>query len=316
MLLGEHLVQGVDVWLNTPRRPWEASGTSGMKVLVNGGLNLSELDGWWVEAYTPEVGWALGDGWEHGDDPAWDAAEAEALYNILEQQLIPEFYSRNGQGIPERWVQRMRKSMSTLTPQFSANRTVREYTEKYYLPAAANYLQRAADKGAAGSRIVRAHHELQAKWSGMKFSQLQSAKTDDGWQFHISINLNGVDPKKITVELYADVENDQPEKIVMQLDSATNRPGSDYTVRVIPGYENISLPLEDYAHSLATIRGIDKCRILLFKAGTTHEKNTAIPAAATATAGTAHALFGIQEISFPYGPYRWRDRRAYRLGNG
>ncbi len=81
MLLTEHLVQGVDVWINTPRRPWEASGTSGMKVLVNGGINLSELDGWWAEAYTPEVGWALGDGLEHGDDPAWDALEAEALYD-------------------------------------------------------------------------------------------------------------------------------------------------------------------------------------------------------------------------------------------
>ena len=92
MLLTEHLVQGVDVWINTPRRPWEASGTSGMKVLVNGGINLSELDGWWAEAYTPEVGWALGDGREHGDDPAWDAAEAEALYELLEREVVPEFY--------------------------------------------------------------------------------------------------------------------------------------------------------------------------------------------------------------------------------
>ena len=89
MLLTEHLVQGVDVWINTPRRPWEACGTSGMKVLVNGGLNLSELDGWWAEAYTPEVGWALGDGREHGDDPAWDAAEAEALYDLLEREVDP-----------------------------------------------------------------------------------------------------------------------------------------------------------------------------------------------------------------------------------
>ena len=100
MLLTEHLVQGVDVWINTPRRPWEACGTSGMKVLVNGGINLSELDGWWAEAYTPEVGWALGDGQEHGDDPAWDAAEAEALYDLLEREVIPEFYARDGQGIP------------------------------------------------------------------------------------------------------------------------------------------------------------------------------------------------------------------------
>ena len=95
MLLTEHLVQGVDVWINTPRRPWEACGTSGMKVLVNGGINLSELDGWWAEAYTPDVGWALGDGQEHGDDPAWDAVEAEALYELLEREVIPEFYARN-----------------------------------------------------------------------------------------------------------------------------------------------------------------------------------------------------------------------------
>ena len=104
VLMAEHLVQGVDVWVNTPRRPWEASGTSGMKVLVNGGLNLSELDGWWAEAYSPEVGWAIGDGQEHGDDPSWDAAEAEALYGLLEREVVPEFYTRNEKGIPVGWV--------------------------------------------------------------------------------------------------------------------------------------------------------------------------------------------------------------------
>ena len=146
MLLTEHLVQGVDVWINTPRRPWEASGTSGMKVLVNGGINLSELDGWWAEAYTPEVGWALGDGQEHGDDPAWDAVEAEALYDLLEREVIPEFYARDESGIPTAWVKRMRESMARLTPRFSANRTVREYTEQHYLPAAAAYRARAAEQ--------------------------------------------------------------------------------------------------------------------------------------------------------------------------
>ena len=149
-LLAEHLVQGVDVWINTPRRPWEASGTSGMKVLVNGGLNLSELDGWWAEAYTPDVGWALGDGKEHGDDPAWDAIEADALYDLLEREVIPEFYTRDEHGIPTAWVKRMRESMARLTPRFSANRTVREYTEQHYLPAAAAYRTRAADNGAVG----------------------------------------------------------------------------------------------------------------------------------------------------------------------
>ncbi len=139
MLLTERLVQGVDVWINTPRRPWEASGTSGMKVLVNGGLNLSELDGWWVGAYTPEVGWALGDGQEHREDPAWDAAEAEALYTLLERAVVPEFYTRDAHGIPTAWVARMRESMARLTPRFSAERTVREYAERYYLFAATAY---------------------------------------------------------------------------------------------------------------------------------------------------------------------------------
>jgi len=128
MLLAERLVQGVDVWINTPRRPWEASGTSGMKVLVNGGINLSELDGWWAEAYAPEVGWALGDGREHGDDPAWDAIEADALYDLLEREVIPEFYTRDENGFPSAWVTRMRASMAKLTARFSANRAVREYT--------------------------------------------------------------------------------------------------------------------------------------------------------------------------------------------
>jgi len=116
MHLTEYLVQGVDVWLNTPRRPWEACGTSGMKVLVNGGINLSELDGWWAEAYTPDVGWALGDGLEHDDDPAWDAIDAETLYDLLEREVIPEFYTRDEEGIPDAWVARMRESMAQLTP--------------------------------------------------------------------------------------------------------------------------------------------------------------------------------------------------------
>ena len=91
MLLTEQLVVGVDVWINNPRRPMEACGTSGMKVLANGGLNFSELDGWWAEAYTPQVGWALGDGQEHDDDPGWDADEAQALYTILENEVVPQF---------------------------------------------------------------------------------------------------------------------------------------------------------------------------------------------------------------------------------
>ena len=179
MHLTEQLVQGVDVWLNTPRRPWEASGTSGMKVLVNGGINLSELDGWWAEAYTPEVGWALGDGQEHGDDPAWDAVEAEVLYDLLEREVIPEFYTRNEQGIPTAWVARMRESMARLTPRFSANRAVREYTERHYLPAAAAYQLRVANKAPPAGRWSEWQRSLEQNWAALHFGE---EKVRDSWR--------------------------------------------------------------------------------------------------------------------------------------
>jgi len=181
MLLTEHLVQGVDVWINTPRRPWEACGTSGMKVLVNGGLNLSELDGWWAEAYTPEVGWSLGDGQEHDDDPSWDAAEAQALYDLLEREVIPEFYSRNEDGIPTAWVARMRESMARLTPRFSANRTVREYTEQHYLPAAASYRVRALENSAIGRQVVNWQHALKEKWVMLRFGAMKVETVEGPW---------------------------------------------------------------------------------------------------------------------------------------
>jgi starch phosphorylase len=172
MLMAERLVQGIDVWINTPRRPWEASGTSGMKVLVNGGLNLSELDGWWAEAYSPEVGWALGDGKEHGVDPTWDAVEAEALYSLLEREVIPEFYARDENGIPSGWVARMRQSMARLTTAYSANRSVREYTEHYYLPAAAAYCGRSVYGGQSGTDLLHWQQNLARHWSGVRFGPL------------------------------------------------------------------------------------------------------------------------------------------------
>jgi starch phosphorylase len=144
-----------------------------MKVLVNGGINLSELDGWWAEAYTPEVGWALGDGLEHGDDPDWDSVEADALYVLLEEHVIPEFYTRDKDGIPVAWVQRMRESMARLTPQYCVNRTVREYTEQHYLPAAAAYRKRAADNCKVGRHIVHWQSILGQKWAALSFGKMK-----------------------------------------------------------------------------------------------------------------------------------------------
>ncbi|MGA2883508.1 MAG: alpha-glucan family phosphorylase, partial [Bryobacteraceae bacterium] len=262
MDLTEHLVQGVDVWLNTPRRPWEACGTSGMKVLVNGGINLSELDGWWAEAYAPEVGWALGDGREHDDDPAWDAIEAEALYKLLEREVIPEFYTRDEQGIPSAWVARMRESMARLTPRFSTNRALREYIEQYYFPAASAYRERAADKGAFGEQVVNWRHALDQKWTALRFGEMKLEADGDQHLFEVQVYLDELDPKAVRVELYAEgvmgsAPMRQEMKRVRQLAGASGgyyvysaavpaaRLPADYTARVIPHWDGVAIPLED-----------------------------------------------------------------------
>ena len=261
ILLAEHLVQGIDVWINTPRRPWEASGTSGMKVLVNGGINLSELDGWWAEAYTPKVGWALGDGKEHGDDPAWDAVEANALYDLLEREVIPEFYNRNKQGIPTAWVSRMRESMAQLTPRFSTNRSVREYTEQHYLPAAVSYRERIANKGTVGKNIVNWEHDLKEKWATLRFGEVKVEVKAKQHAFEVQVYLNDLDPKVVRVELYADGVNGgnpvwQEMKLLRPLAGASGsyiysaavsaaRPAIEYTARVIPHFAGIAVPLEE-----------------------------------------------------------------------
>jgi glycogen phosphorylase len=260
MLLTEHLAQGVDVWLNTPRRPWEASGTSGMKVLVNGGLNLSELDGWWAEAYTPEVGWALGDGLEHGEDPAWDAAEAAQLYNLLEQQVVPEFYTRDANGLPTAWVARIRESMARLTPQYCANRVVREYTEHYYLPAQAAYQRRAANKGALGAQLVAWRRALETQWPGLRFGQVNIQTTGEAHTFEVQVFLDELEPEAVRLELYAEGAGDGPPlrqamKRERQLLGSVNgfvysasvpasRPARDYTPRIVPRFPEAAVPLE------------------------------------------------------------------------
>lgn len=200
VVLTEYLVQGVDVWINTPRRPWEASGTSGMKVLVNGGLNLSELDGWWAEAYSPEVGWALGDRNEHGNDPGWDQKEANDLYDLLEKEVIPEFYTRDKRGIPRGWIAKMRESMARLTPKYSTNRVVREYTEQFYLPAAKHYVERAANHGAMAEKIVALKNNLEQNWDKLS---LGDVNIENGtWE--VEVNFAGIDPNELSVELYSE----------------------------------------------------------------------------------------------------------------
>jgi starch phosphorylase len=260
MQVSKLLVQGADVWINTPRRPWEACGTSGMKVLANGVLNCSELDGWWAEAYMPEVGWALGDGTEHDQDPAWDAAEAASLYELLEREIVPEFYSRNDAGIPTAWVKRIRQSMARLTPQYSAHRAVREYTEKHYLPAATAYRDRAEDQGALAKDLVSWRHRLDEKWGRLRFGDLRVETVDDKHLFHIQVYLPDIDPEMVQVELVAGgVKGMEFSKQAMSRDEGgsgssgfylyktsvpASRPATDYTPRVVPRFGAAALPLE------------------------------------------------------------------------
>ncbi|OYW77752.1 MAG: alpha-glucan phosphorylase [Verrucomicrobia bacterium 12-59-8] len=261
MHLTEHLVQGVDVWLNTPQRPWEACGTSGMKVLVNGGINLSELDGWWAEAYAPDLGWAIGDGQEHGNDPDLNRVEAEMLYDTLEHQVVPEFYDRDENGIPTAWVERMRESMAQLTPRFSADRAVREYTELHYLPAAIRFNERKNDKGTLGQQMLSWHHMLDEKWGTFRFGEMKIETRDEQHAFEVQVYLNEVEPKAVCVELYADgIADRAAERLEMMCVHPLTgisggylyhaavpaiRSSDDYTARIITRYDGVAVPLEN-----------------------------------------------------------------------
>jgi len=261
MTLAAYLVQGVDVWINTPRRPWEACGTSGMKVLVNGGLNFSERDGWWAEAYRPEVGWAIGDGQVHDNDPGWDAAEADQILTILEKEVAPAFYDRDESGIPRKWIELMRNSMAELTPQFSSNRMLREYVQTIYLPALSQLQTRTAEKCRIAIEIQRWKESIYSGWAQLHFGEMK-VDTHAGYHnFQIQVYLGKLSPDDISVQLYADPANsEKPEIYPMtcgpRLKGTVNsynytaripdlRPPFHYTPRIIPFFKDISVPLEE-----------------------------------------------------------------------
>ncbi len=256
MITAECLVQGVDLWINTPRRPWEACGTSGMKILVNGGLNLSELDGWWAEAYRPEVGWALnGHEAEHTD-----ADQANMLYDLLEKEIVPAFYERNGNGIPERWISKMRESMTTLTPYFSANRMVREYTDRFYLPLAEKHHHRAANGVRPGQSLTRWLSRLSDLWPKIHIARVEIENREAEYFFSLQVYLGDLTAQDVRVELFSEpAENDMDNIHEMRIDHALPgavngfvysisipaiRPISDYTPRIIPSHPDVSVPTE------------------------------------------------------------------------
>ncbi|MGN6248914.1 MAG: hypothetical protein ACTHNG_11185, partial [Ginsengibacter sp.] len=215
---------------------------------------------WWAEAYSEKVGWALGDLQQHGNDPEWDKLEAEKLYELLEKEIVPEFYERNEKGIPGKWIEKMRNSMGQLTPRFSANRTVREYTEKYYVPAASGFVKRAADNSSVGRQIVEITRELENRWQGIAFGKIDIKMNANGFTYSLPLFLNGIAPEYVSVQLYADGTNGEAPEInsmvqdtttgkesghVYSVEIKTSRSPNDYTVRVIPHYLDIAVPLEN-----------------------------------------------------------------------
>lgn len=201
------LYPGTDIWLNNPLRPLEACGTSGMKAALNGGLNLSILDGWWDEFFDGENGWAIPSADAAGDGAERDALEAEALYDLIENQIAPRFYERNGDGVPERWVRCIRHTLATLSPALSADRMVREYVERLYVPATALSRRLQADDDRGARELAAFKTRLSAAWSGVEVVHVESGGVDavpevgDELHLHARVRLGGLAPQDVTVQV-------------------------------------------------------------------------------------------------------------------
>jgi starch phosphorylase len=251
------MVQGVDVWLNTPRRPMEASGTSGMKVLPNGGLNLSVRDGWWAEAYEPGVGWAIGTDAVGLDPREQDAIDAGQFYDTLEREIIPLYYDRGKDGIPHGWIAVVKRSMQRLCPQFNTNRMVCEYVEEHYLPAARRYRALTADGLAEARSLAEWEAGVRTFWGEVRFEGVTARPANGGLEFQARLHLGSLRPEDVQPQVYAEPLNGASPEIIPMKQNGTEggatsfeaqvparRPASDYTVRVLPQHPDAQQPLD------------------------------------------------------------------------
>jgi len=263
--VARHMVQGVDVWLNNPQRPREASGTSGMKLTPNGGLNCSILDGWWAEAYDPEVGWAIGNGEDY--EPDRDPIEANALYDVLENQVIPAFYEeRDSRGVPRRWVRMMKTAMKRLAAEFSTDRMVRQYVDHLYVPAAQHFLERSTVDRQSTEEIRTWKHKIAVHWPEVRVARVHGAAntTRVGERFEVTaeVRLGHLGPSDVSVQVYhgpvdalANLVDAEALPMEHQGESdgvhryralvPIDRSGRHgYTVRVIPHHPKVMVPQE------------------------------------------------------------------------
>jgi glycogen phosphorylase len=207
MHIARYLVQGADVWLNTPRRPLEACGTSGIKAAVNGVLNLSVLDGWWCEGYRPDRGWRIGSGEDYNDAAYQDAVESQALYNLLEDDVIPCFYDRGSGNMPMEWIAKMKASMKMAMSEFCSHRMVSEYQTRFYLPAVKRRAELLADDAQEAKELSVLHGYLKKHWNEIRVELPQRDhdgpfQVGDTFKVTAKVHLGTIEPEKVDVELY------------------------------------------------------------------------------------------------------------------
>jgi starch phosphorylase len=272
MAVARYLVQGSDVWLNTPLRPLEASGTSGMKAAANGSLNLSTLDGWWDEAWhesgSPLIGWAIGRGEKYPTQEAQDQVEAEALYDLLERDVVPTFYDRGPDRLPRRWIARMKASLSTLCHYYNTHRMVRQYTENFYLIAHEKFCKLAADEARAAKQLAAWLERIRTHWQEIKVEGIENhppstLPVGETLQVRVRVHLGSLTPEDVTVELYQGKVNAngdliETESAAMQAAGALGdgrylfeaKPGAchdsglhGFTIRVLPHHPDLPSPM-------------------------------------------------------------------------
>jgi starch phosphorylase len=268
MNIARYLVQGVDVWLNTPTRPHEASGTSGMKAAANGVLNLSILDGWWDEAYTSDIGWAIGRGEVYDDHNLQDHIESNAIYHLLEEEIVPLFYERGSDGLPRGWIKKMKASMEATCPVFNTHRMLQEYTEKYYIPARERYDRLSTDHLAPVKTLAEWKARIHQHWSRVQISHVESdisgeIQVGTASSIWAEIYLGELTPGDVRVELYygrIDANGEILDPQIVEMQSKQNGTNGQYafvgnvvfrssgqhgfTVRVVPKHPELVDPFE------------------------------------------------------------------------
>jgi starch phosphorylase len=266
--VARYLVQGVDVWLNNPRRPLEASGTSGMKAAANGGINLSVLDGWWVEGCAGDNGWAIGAGEEYTDLTYQDDVESRAIYDLLEQEIVPLFYTRSSDGLPRGWLKVMKRSISTVAPVFNTSRMVQEYTEKCYSPSAERFRQLTRDGLKGAGELARWRQAVAQAWGNVRVEQVETNAADPmhvGNELEVKarVHLGSLTPQDVEVQLFHGVVDNQgeiPSPHTITMSTNGSHEGSrwvfqgtipcrssgqhGYAVRVLPRHQNLANPFE------------------------------------------------------------------------